>query len=123
MIFRPPSCMAVSRSYPRHFFTFREKKHSASFFSFASFSFKKDPTFHRNASFLLHLVICPVIRPIILCFDLMISLDLIKSSEIRIAGDEPKCHFLLKFLDCKMMEKKFQKNFSCHYLIILTYIY
>ena len=31
------------------------KKHSASFFSFASFSFKRDPTFHKNASFLLYL--------------------------------------------------------------------
>ena len=35
----------------------KRKKHSAFFFSFASFSFKKDPTFKKNAYFLLHLVI------------------------------------------------------------------
>ena len=44
------------------------KKHSASFFSFASFSFKRDPTFHKNASFLLHLVIRPVICMVVRCF-------------------------------------------------------
>ena len=47
-IFRSPSRMAISRSYPRHFFTFREKEKALPpFFSFASFSFKKDPTFHK----------------------------------------------------------------------------
>ena len=43
-IFRPPSRMAVSRSYPSHFFNFceKEKKHSASIFSsFASFFYLK----------------------------------------------------------------------------------
>ena len=35
------------------------------FFSFASFPFKKDPTFHKNVSFLLHLVIGLVIGPVI----------------------------------------------------------
>ena len=63
ILFRSPSRMAISRSYPGHFFTFHEKKHSASFFSFASFSFKKDPTFHKNASFLLHLVSYPLGNP------------------------------------------------------------
>ena len=40
--FRPPSGMAVSRSYPRHFFPFCEKKRKAFcllFSSFPSFSF------------------------------------------------------------------------------------
>ena len=50
LYFRPPSGMAVSRSYPRHFFPFCEKKrkkHSAyTFSSFASFLlFKKTQLF------------------------------------------------------------------------------
>ena len=53
--FRSPSCMAISRSYPRHFFKFRE--HLVSFISFESFK--------KMHLFLLHLVICPVIGPVI----------------------------------------------------------
>ena len=45
---RPPSRMAVSRSYPGHFFTFREKKekkHFDCFFIFRSF-FLSPPLLH-----------------------------------------------------------------------------
>ena len=45
--FRPPSGMAVSRSYPSHFFRFceKEKAFHLLFSSIASFSIQKDATF------------------------------------------------------------------------------
>ena len=48
LVIRSPSRMAISRSYPSHFFNFCEKEHFDCYFSF-----------YKNAFILLHLVICP----------------------------------------------------------------
>ena len=72
-IFRSPSRMAISRSYPRHLVKFREKKsilplffkEDATFYSSHIFSFKKTYFLLIHIIFFILPVIHPNIRPVI----------------------------------------------------------
>ena len=76
-VFRSPSCMAISRSYPRNLVKFcEEKKHFTSYFFCV---------FYKDASFLAHLVI------IIWCFPIWLS------SFIKLSHGDLQCKFIQTF--------------------------